>query len=176
MSPEPPPTADRVAQLRDAFDSAFASAPVRAADSTEDLLAIEVGGIPCALRLAEVAGIHARRPVTALPGAPGAILGLTSLRGGVIAIYDLYTLLGGTGGGEHRWFALTSDDPAVGLAFDQFEGHLRVPRDAIAEDAATRAPAHMREAVNLPSARRPIVQISTLLDIIKTPRGPAHKE
>ena len=74
MSSDSTWTTDRIAELRDAFDSAFARTPLLAADDHEDLLAIRVGGNSYAVRLSEVSGLYADKLVTALPGAPRTLL------------------------------------------------------------------------------------------------------
>jgi purine-binding chemotaxis protein CheW len=168
------PTAmsDRVGTLRGAFDSAFAQPPRAEIDALEDLLAIRVGDTPYALRIADVAGLHADRTVTPVPGAPSDTLGLAGFRGVIVAVYDLRVLLHAPGEGPCRWLVTAAADERVAFAFDQFERHVRVPTAAIAsEHAATGA---ARETVRTGDDVRPIVRMSALVDTINRSRGAAN--
>jgi purine-binding chemotaxis protein CheW len=177
MSSDSTWTTDRIAELRDAFDSAFARTPLLAADDHEDLLAIRVGGNSYAVRLSEVSGLYADKLITALPGVSRTLLGIAGFRGAIVAVYDLRTLLGDVGSGSCRWLVLAASDSTIGFAFDQFEGHLQVPRNAVASEGGMEfARVHTREAVTVADNVRPILQISTLLDTIKRPREAEEKE
>ncbi len=59
--------ATRVADLRHAFDSAFAAPTETAADTSSDLIAIELGDDPHALRISDIAGLYADVRVTPCP-------------------------------------------------------------------------------------------------------------
>lgn len=169
------PAASTAAQLREAFDSSFAQAPPVAREQPEELLAIGVAGKPYALRLAEVAGLHLDRPVAPIPGAPPALAGIASLRGSVVAAYDLRLLLGEPADGPCRWLVLAAADATVGLAFDEFEGQLRVSRDEIAADGGT-GPSAAWEAVTVAQVTRPILAIPQLLEAINEPHEVVRKE
>jgi purine-binding chemotaxis protein CheW len=131
----PVPSADRLAELRESFDLSFTRPPPARAE-TVDLLAITVGTDALAVDLSEVAGIVADRAVTRLPGSPPALLGVAALRRQLVPVYDLAMVLGTAGergpGGGPRWMILATGSPAVALAVDRVDAHLRVPR----EDAA----------------------------------------
>ena len=86
--------ADRVTELRDAFDRSFAQAPSTEAAAVENLLAIRVGAHPYALRMAEVSGLFADKKVTRLPSPVSELSGIAGLRGAVLPVYDLAMLLG----------------------------------------------------------------------------------
>ena len=125
----------RVQDLREAFDSSFSVAPVTATKASESLLAIRVGRVPYAIRLSETAGLHVDKPVTRLPGTPPELLGIAGLRGTITTVFDLRVLLGVEPTEEGRWLVLASTSPAVGFAFDHFEGQFQVSGDSIATSA-----------------------------------------
>ena len=128
--------AERAVALQRDFDESFAL-PARglAADRIE-LLAIQLGGDPHAIRLAEIDGLFADRRITPVPGPVPELCGLASLRGALVPVYDLRLLLGYTPGGPPpRWLVLAAAAP-VGLAFDQLDRHaMAAPEDIVAEPA-----------------------------------------
>jgi chemotaxis signal transduction protein len=122
--------AERAAALRTDFDRSFA-APPRVDTATKlDLLAVRVGGEPCAIRLSDIAGLFADRRVTRIPGSNAALLGIAGFRGAVLPVYTLHALLGHPGTQTPRWLVIAAAAP-VALAFDAFEGHLRTAADGL---------------------------------------------
>src|SRR5207237_842497 len=124
---------DRGAELRRAFDRSFAEAPRSDVTSLEDLLEITVGVTPYALRITEVAGLFVDRKITPLPTTVPELLGITGFRGSILPVYDLagmlaYPVATAT---KPRWLAIAAALP-VGLAFEGFDSHQRIPRDASA--------------------------------------------
>lgn len=69
---------------------------------------------------------------TRLPGAPGALLGLTPFRGEPLAVFDLRALLGvdGSTAGQAA-VVLGGDAPELALAVDGLEEVISVRRDAL---------------------------------------------
>jgi chemotaxis signal transduction protein len=130
----------RVGALRREFDESFAR-PIRGGDGQGiQLLAIRVAGDAHALRLSEIAGLFADRPVTPVPGPMAELRGLANLRGQLVPVYDLGMLLGHPAAASPRWIALAAARP-LALAFDDVDGHVvAVPADVAAE-AGARGPA-----------------------------------
>lgn len=158
----------RVTELRELFDSAFSEPPPAEGPQVDDLLAVRTGGDPYALRLAEVAGLVAAPAITRLPDPSPGLVGLTSFRGTIVVVYDLGVLLGQPGGGAPHWLALAAADPTLGLAFEDFEMHLRVPREAIAATDGTRGrPTRPHELVLAAGVTRPIVPVTSIIDEIR---------
>jgi purine-binding chemotaxis protein CheW len=137
--------------MRRAFDQSFTRPPpVRA--EVVDLLAVTVGADSLAIRMDTVSGLLIDRAVTFLPGSPPALLGVAGLRGHLIPVYDLAAILGAAGGppaggtgaglaggagGAAAWcLILLAGSPAVAVAVDRLDAHLRVPHDAITEPAS----------------------------------------
>ena len=159
-----PPT-DRVAELRDAFDRSFAEAPSEA-DAREDLLHVRLGAATYSLRLTEISGVFADMIITPLPSPVPALLGLVGLRGAILPVYDLRAMLGYVVEAKPRWLAI-AEGISVGLAFDGFEGHIRVAREAILPSAGGEARiGHVREVVRLDTGSRPIISVASVLEAI----------
>jgi purine-binding chemotaxis protein CheW len=150
------------------FDQTFAEAPRSDASPEDDFLAVSIGGDPYAIRLSEVAGLLSDRRVTWLPGSVTELIGLMSLRGVLVPVYDFRALLGYPRGAVPRWFLIAAATP-VALAFDRFDGHLRVPRAAVstgsAQSPATLLPC-VHEVVRTHEFVRPIIHMPGVLDAI----------
>jgi chemotaxis signal transduction protein len=166
---EPVSTEGRMIELRRAFDSAFAVVPPRGRPNVENLLAVRVGPSPAALRLGQVAGLFVDKSITRLPGSVPALLGIAGYRGALIPVYDLCALLGDPESEPPRWSVVVAGDIPLALAFHQFDGHLRVPReaaDAVGDpDLATRLSADL---VRADGVTRPIIDVPLVLDLIRT--------
>lgn len=182
--------AGSAAQLRHDFDQSFAQAPQEAPEAagSEDYLAIRLGADPHALRLAEIASLAPLAALTRVPGPCPELLGLIGSRGRLVPVYDLRALLGyaapalprqAPGGppgtqGLPRWQVVLAAQP-VALAFDGFEGHLRLPRQAAAADSG-QTHRHVREVLHAgPAGVRPIVSLESVLEVIRVAaRVPGH--
>jgi purine-binding chemotaxis protein CheW len=145
VSESPDRLPERLAELRRTFDRSFAVLPPPLSD-TDNLLAIRVAGDPHAIRLTEVSALFADHTTTALPCSLPELRGVAGFRGAIVAVYDLATLLGYPWSAAPRWLLLTAGTPAVALAFDTLDGHLRVASDAMAAVDAAVAADHGRRA------------------------------
>lgn len=122
----------RAADLRAEFDDVFARPSGQVATATEDLLAVRIAGDPYALRMSELTGLLANGTVVPLPGRRPELAGIAGVRGALVAVYNLSSLLGyGVRVGALRWLALCGTTESVALAFDDLEGFLRVPRESL---------------------------------------------
>lgn len=125
-------SAGRAAEMRRAFDASFALPPAQGSQDVEDLLAIRVAGDPYALRLREITGMVAGRLVVPVPAGTRDLLGLAGIRGGVVAVFALASILGyPQAPGPPRWMILCGADEPIALAFSDFEGHVRLPTSSI---------------------------------------------
>lgn len=155
-------------ELRRDFDRVFAEAPASNTTPYDDLLGLTVGGNPYAVRLSHVGGLYSDRKVTWLPGSAPELLGLLGLRGAIFPAYDLRRLLGyARDAVVPRWFFVMADAPAV-LGFEQFDGHLRVPRESIraAHGSASDGQRGIREVVHAGDLVRPIVHVPSVFETI----------
>ncbi len=170
--------ADQAGDLRQAFDRSFAEAARRDTTPMENLLAFRLGSAPYAVRLSEIAGLFVDRKITRLPGGAAALLGIAGFRGAIVPVYDLYALLGRSTTETPRWLLIAAG-ASVALAFEAFDGHLRVPRDAIVlREADEQAGKHVREFVSMGDLARPIVHVPAILDAIskQVPKAAPGKE
>ena len=158
--------ARRLNELREAFDRSFADPPRAEVAGHDDLLAVRAGGRRYALRLTQAAGLFPDRPVTRLPGPVSALLGVAGFRGVIVPVYSLAAVFGtgGTTAGLHnsrpRWLVLAAGLPPVALAFDELDGHLRVPSDALVEETDGHGPhGCLRGIVPLDGGSLPIVDV-----------------
>jgi chemotaxis signal transduction protein len=149
MSADESLLAGRAVELRRAFDDSFAHAEAPAQSERVELLTIRVGPDPHAIRLSETGGVFADRRITRVPGPLPELAGLVSLRGALVPVYDLRLLLGYGSGPALRWLVLDAGG-ALGLGFDQVDGHLVVsPAAIVAEPGGPGGRA--RQVVELPS-------------------------
>ena len=170
--------------LRREFDRSFAAPAYVGAEETLDLLALRAGGDAYALRLADVTGLLVDRRIVPLPATVPAFLGLIGMRGGVVAVWSLGALLGyGVDRELPRWMVLVGGrggGHALALAFERFEGHLRVPGARLSEraptDPARRADVavHPRQAVRADDLWRGLLDVDALTVDIQRRVGLRH--
>jgi chemotaxis signal transduction protein len=160
--------AGRADELRRAFDRSFAEPPSEHVARFEDFLAITVGGDAFAIRLGEVAGLFADKAITPVPSAVAELVGVAGFRGAIVPVYDLRALLGYRTSEPSRWLVLVAAKGApVALAFDHFEGQLRVPPEAVANDEKVGERAgRAREVIRVAGGTRSIVNISSVLEAV----------
>ncbi|HEX7602068.1 MAG TPA: chemotaxis protein CheW [Polyangiaceae bacterium] len=157
---------ERVRALRQAFDETFARPPRAGVTDLEDLLGIQVGGDPYAVRLGEIAGLFVDKRIVPLPSTMPGLLGVAGIRGGVVPVYGLYALLGyPTPATPPRWFVLTGE--RVGLGFGDLDGYLRITSADVAQVPSESAERHVRETVRVGGTQRAILSIPSVVETIK---------
>lgn len=166
MNTDDAPISERAAELRRSFDRSFAEAPRTDVGQAEDLLAIGVRGDPYAVRVPDVIAVAADRPITPLPGPLPELAGLAGFRGATVPVYDLGALLGYGEPGTLDWLVILARQP-LGLAFDRFDGHLRIARDAIVVEQTSAGRRHVRQVVRAADVTRPIVDVGSLLRMLE---------
>ena len=164
------PLGDRAAQLRDLFDRSFQTASAESALQTEDFLLIRVANLPYALRVSEVSAVAAHRRVVAVPSRRTDLLGLAGIRGSLVCVYGLAALLGHASDSTATWLALCGSAEPVGLAFQELEVFVRVPRGDVHEDPST-AKRLVNGVVQTGPVARPIVDLKAIADVIKSRAG-----
>ena len=168
MSAPLPGVAGRAAELRLAFDRAYAEPAHLDKALTEDLLAIRVGTQAFAIRLSEISGLFADKKITPVPGGHAAPCGIAGLRGVIVPVYDLQSLLCGSPPATSRSLAISAAAP-LAFAFEAFAPQLRVSPDAILpQPARAQARSYVREFVGTRDFVGPIMHLPSLLDAIKT--------
>lgn len=180
MSAAGPRLMERSAELRLAFDRAFAEPRRIDTKTEEDLLAIRVGTQAYAMRLSEITGLFADKRITQVPGSEAALLGIAGFRGVIVPVYCLQSLLGldHAAAQTPRWLVMAKAAP-LALAFEAFEGQLRVPPDTILpHQSRAGLPSYAREFVRMQDLTRPILHLSSVLVVVKTQRpevGPTEE-
>lgn len=171
MTPSTRRSITSAAELREAFDATFALATRTGPPPQASLLAVRVAGQRFAVRIEEVAGLHADLRVAPLPTPMPDLLGMASLRGKLAAVYDLAAVLGyAPTAGVPRWLVMVRARNAVALAFDGFEGQLVVSNEQIvaAGPASTHASSrHVREAVRAADKTFPIIHVASIMEAIQ---------
>jgi chemotaxis signal transduction protein len=126
---------ERAAELRDAFDRAFAEAPAGPRPAYRELLRVRLAGEPFALALVEIAAIHVDREVVAMPATARELLGVIAVRAQILPVYDLRAVVGAARELAPRWLVIARHAP-VAFAFDGFDGLVRVAADAAVASSA----------------------------------------
>lgn len=124
-------TLSRADDLKQEFDRTFAALHVTKEDRSEDLLAITLFGSKYALKLGDVSGIYSNRKIARIPAARPGLLGIAGFRGAILPVYDLGALIGLPASVKPKWLAVVRAGD-VAVAFEAFDGHLRVPAHTIA--------------------------------------------
>jgi chemotaxis signal transduction protein len=168
---EPTPidtSSDRLSELRRAFDMGFALPPKAEREEPENLLAIRVAGERFALRVSELAGLQPQQRIVPLPGARAGLLGLAGVRGRLVPVYSLASLLGYSSDAldETRWLAVVGSNEPIALAFAQFDGHRQPPRSDLLSLPAAETRDDRREVVRLEGAAVPLVHLPSLIQRI----------
>jgi purine-binding chemotaxis protein CheW len=154
---------ERAADLREAFDRAFAAPEAAAGAAQLELLLIRVRGQDYALRLSQVLSLHADRRLVPVPSPRPELLGLLGVRGQVAPVYDLGLLLGYEASPHLRWVVLVRAATPLGLAFEQFDAQLRVPHSALLATADAAAAHRFASAsVATTNGARPVIDLAAL--------------
>ena len=164
----------RLVALRSDFDQSFAEPHIEASRDVVDLLEIRIHGDRFAIHLEETALLLSSPTIVEMPSRAEAFVGLTGLRGNVVPVFCLATLLGyADHGTTASWLVVARDREPVGFSFGELEGHQRV------ESASIRRP-HASETRNGVSAEmagnRPVIALYRLLARIREgTRVPTHQ-
>jgi purine-binding chemotaxis protein CheW len=169
--------AQRLVELRDGFDRSFAEPPRHHDTEYVEMLAVRTGQRRYALRLSQTSALHCDRAVTPLPGPLPALVGIAGFSGTIMPVYDLGAVLGHPVAESRRWLVVATGAPHLALAFDDLDGHLRVPLDSIvAEPDGAGRGGCLRGMVVLPGGTRPIVDVPSVRTAVHALTGHVHGE
>jgi purine-binding chemotaxis protein CheW len=157
----------RAAELRRDFDRGFADPPFVGSETKQDLLAIRLGARRLAIRLSEIAGLYADKKITPVPGAVAGMLGIAGFRGSILPVYDLRSLLDLSNSEAPRWLVVAAAAP-VAFSFEAFEEQIRVPTVSIKCEQTQAKNSFTKEFVQTEGVLRPIIQLSSLLEVVMT--------
>ena len=164
---------NKAAALREAFDRSFALPPAQAAHEVEDLLTLRVAGDPYAIRLGDIAGLVTGRKVVPVPAAAPGLLGIAGIRGGVVPVFGLESILGyGQASEEPNWMVLCGTEDPIALAFPEFEGFLRIPKSSLHADENLRATRpYVTEVASTEAGVRSVIGIPLVVAAIRNRIG-----
>lgn len=170
------PVDSKSAKLRQAFDHSFALPPSQTSQEVEDLLTIRVAGDPYAILLRDIAGMVTGRRVVPVPAVTPDLLGLVGIRGGIVPVFDLASILGyGTAPGSPRWMILCGAEEPIALAFSDFEGYLRLPMSSLHADEnlpGTRQHVkYVNQVANTQGGVRAVISIPLIVETIRNRIG-----
>ena len=170
---EIPVVESKAAELRQAFDLSFALPPPQASQEVEDLLTIRVAGDPYAIRLGDIAGIVAGRRVVPVPAVTLDLLGLAGIRGDVVSVFGLASILGyGQAPGSPRWMILCGAEEPIALAFSDFEGYLRLPKSSLHADENLRTTRqYVNQVASTEAGARAVINIPLVVATIRNRTG-----
>jgi len=97
---------------------------------------LHVGQEDYALPVGEVLTVLDAEGLTPVIGAPPAVLGLRALRGRLLPVFDLATVLGIAHGSAHRVIVVLHEQTQAGLAVDDVLDVAELPEVDEREDAA----------------------------------------
>lgn len=157
-----------VADLRGAFDRAFAEPERGAAPAAVDFLEIRVAEQAYLLRLEQVASLHAERKLVRVPSPRPELLGLFGLRGSVVPTYHLGRLLGRAAGLAPRWVAVARAPEPFAIAFEHFEAYLRLPLAGVVTAGGAERP-FTGGNVSTPAGPRPWLDLAGLAAYVARP-------
>ena len=162
----------KAAQLRQAFDCTFALPPSLASPEVEDLVTIRVAGDPYAIRLLDIAEIVTERRVVSVPSVTPDLLGLAGIRGGIVPVFGLSSILGyGPEPGSPRWMILCGSEDPIALAFSEYEGYLRLPTSALHSDENFHTTGkhlkYVNQVASTPDGARAVISIALIMATIR---------
>lgn len=153
--------------FRQEFDHSFARARLPAETAFDDLLAVTIGGQPHILRLAEIAAVHADQRIVPVPSTEPWLIGIVAFRNTLAPVYDLRLLLGFPEGPPPRWMVLARAPSPIALAFDRFDGHLRVPAGQVSTAGGDGTPRlHVRGVLQQQDLARPVIDLASVIEAI----------
>jgi chemotaxis signal transduction protein len=159
--------ADRAVVLRSNFDRGFAQPASHDLGENIDLIALRLNAQPFAIRLGEITALIAGKKITRVPGADAALHGIVGSRGALVPVYDLQSLIGLGRSDAPRWLVIEAT-AQIGLAFDTFEGQLRVsPSQILPQQSRAGAASATRYFLQHDGISRPIIHLPSVIGGIK---------
>ena len=163
----------KAAALRQAFDLSFALPPPPASPEVEDLLTIRVVGDPYAVRLSDITGMIRGPKVVPVPAVTLDLLGLAGIRGRVVPVFGLSSILGyPPAPGTTPWMILCGAEEPIALAFSEFEGYVRLPKSSFhADESVGAARNYVNQIVSTEAGVRAVIGIQLVVGAIRNRIG-----
>jgi chemotaxis signal transduction protein len=165
-----PHRANRADELRSAFDRSFAESPKTVVADIENYLGIGLADDFYMIHLAEVRGLFADKKIVPLPSQASACLGVAGLRGDIVPVHCLRTILGyASDDAAPRWLILAN--APIALTFDRFEGYLQISKSAVASSKDASPRGHVLATAPIAGGPCPILSLQSIIDTVTQQTG-----
>lgn len=162
---------DKLISLREEFDRSFAKAPALISAAAINMLAIQLGGVGYAIRVADIGGLFADRHIMPLPTQVPELLGVSAFRGQLAPVYDLAALLGYARQATPRWLVLLRMRDPVAFGFPIFNAHISIMPDLIlhgkTDEQTPTTRQHLHDAVRTEQGILPIIDLPSIVENIR---------
>lgn len=128
-------TEQSIALLRRQFDESFQVKVENVGITLANYLLLRVGELRYAASMREVRLLQSRCHITDLPSADERLLGLTTARGQLIAVYDLAASLGHARSVRAPWMMIVQGT-SLAFAFDALERHVAAATESVSGASA----------------------------------------
>jgi purine-binding chemotaxis protein CheW len=164
--------AGQAAKLRAAFDATYAAPLRRDGATNQDLLAVRAGAAPYAIRFSDISGLFVDRKITRVPANDtSSLLGIAGFRGAIVPVHSLPVILGLPAAHAFRWLVMVATT-SVALAFDAFEGHLRVlAASIVSQQLSGAARSFAPEFVHHAGIIRPVLHLPSVIEALGSHRS-----
>jgi purine-binding chemotaxis protein CheW len=100
------------------------------------------------------------------------LLGLAGIRGGIVPVFSLSSILGYPPDNRSpRWMIICKSEEPIALAFSDFEGYLRLPASALHADENFRATRehvkYVNQVASTPDGVRAVISIPLIMAAIR---------
>jgi chemotaxis signal transduction protein len=117
-----------VAQLRRAFDDAFAHVATSAAPERISVIGVRVGEQLFGVRAEDIDGVYRVEKMLELPAARAGLAGVQKVGGSMTAVFSLAYFLELGSESQMAFFVSFKGAHAIGLGFETLDGYLEVER------------------------------------------------
>ena len=156
----------KLAELRQGFDRSFAAPPSSAEDAPVGFLAIRVSGAAFAIRVEELVDVHPKCKVVPLPGGHKDMLGIAGIRGHLVSVYSLGSLLGLGKSANFAWLATCKSDLSLALTFDELDGYVQASTTDLYPVEIERSRGHVREVLRHAGGTRSVVSAPSIITML----------
>jgi chemotaxis signal transduction protein len=160
-------TALNFEDLKKSFDLTFREPKVERGQELMHLLIVRVGITRFALKLADLAGLVHARTVVPIPSSGSGLLGLTGLKGRMVATYSLAVMIGcpEVSAEPARWMVLCRCQREIALAFTAVTGTMMVAARELSP-AGPGAPPHATDAVGSGAIQLWLLNVNSIAETI----------
>ena len=164
--------AERLADMRRAFDQGFAAPIVTESRSVERMLTIRLGDEHFMMRANEITGLTKAKCIVRIPSRIPQLLGLAGVRGTLVPVFSLAAILERQPRGSAPvWLALAGRETPIALAFDEFEGQVELAREDLYTDETQNPSSQSQMLARVGSLVQQVVDIPSIIRMIRNSAG-----